>query len=408
MSQRTGRLGSIGPGLVMAATGLGAGDMIVASVAGARYGTALLWAAVLGALMKYVMNEGLARWQLATGTTLLEGWVHRLPVFFSLYFFLYLLLWTFIVAAALIAASGIAAHALIPTLSVAQWGVIHSLLAMVLVISGRYALLERLMKVFMALMMVVVLVCALLVIPEVEGLASGLLLPSMPEGSALFVFGVIGGVGGSVTLLCYGYWIRECNWLTRQDLKQSRTDLAVAYILTGLFGIALMVVSAGVSPEQATGADMALSVAQRLELVVGPVGMSLFLIGFWCAVFSSMLGVWQGVPYLFADFVQQYTSRDSTPRQVDTRSMIYRSYLVYIAIPPMALLLADKPVWLVIAYAVAGSFFMPLLGIILLFLNNRRRWLGDLRNGITTNLLLAASVLVFALVMFDKLAGQFG
>ena len=340
MNKLTGRLRDIGPGLVMAATGLGAGDMIAASVAGAKYGTALLWAAVLGALMKYVMNEGLARWQLATGTTLLEGWVHRLPVFFSLYFFIYLLLWTFIVAAALIAATGLAAHALIPSLSVAQWGVLHSLLALILIITGRYALLERLMKIFMSLMMLVVIICAILVIPESEGLLAGLLQPSVPEGSALFVFGVIGGVGGSVTLLCYGYWIRERNWISRADLTQSRTDLAAAYILTGLFGMAIMIVSAGVSPEQATGPDMALSVAQRLELVVGPVGMSLFLAGFWCAVFSSMLGVWHGVPYLFADFVQQYTSRDKKPREVNTRSMDYRSYLVYNANPPMAMLLA--------------------------------------------------------------------
>ena len=403
-----GRFRDIGPGLVMAATGLGAGDMIAASVAGARYGTALLWAAVLGAVMKFVMNEGLARWQLATGTTLLEGWVHRLPVFFSLYFFIYLLLWTFIVAAALIAATGLAAHALVPSLSVQAWGVIHSLLALVLVMTGRYALLERLMKTFMALMMMVVVLCAILVIPEAEGLLDGLLRPSIPDGSALFIFGVIGGVGGSVTLMCYGYWIRERNWISREDLTRSRTDLAVAYILTGLFGMAIMIVSAGVSPEQVTGPEMALSVAQRLELVVGPVGMSFFLVGFWCAVFSSMLGVWQGVPYLFADFVQQYTLRGKTPRAVNTRSMEYRAYLVYIAIPPMALLLAGKPVWLVIIYAVAGAFFMPLLGIILLFLNNRRQWLGDLRNGIITNLLLLSSVLVFVLVMYDKIAKQFG
>jgi len=408
MDKFMGRFRDIGPGLVMAATGLGAGDMIVASVAGARYGTALLWAAVLGAVMKFVMNEGLARWQLATGTTLLEGWVHRLPVFFSLYFFIYLLLWTFIVAAALIAATGLAAHALVPSLSVQAWGVIHSLLALVLVMTGRYALLERLMKTFMALMMVVVILCAILVIPEAEGVLDGLLRPSIPDGSALFIFGVIGGVGGSVTLMCYGYWIRERNWISREDLTRSRTDLAVAYILTGLFGMAIMIVSAGVSPEQVIGPEMALSVAKRLELVVGPVGMSFFLVGFWCAVFSSMLGVWQGVPYLFADFVQQYTLRGKTPRAVNTRSMEYRAYLVYIAIPPMALLLAGKPVWLVIIYAVAGAFFMPLLGIILLFLNNRRQWLGDLRNGIITNLLLLSSVLVFVLVMYDKIAKQFG
>jgi len=102
----------IGPGLVIAATGLGAGDLIAASVAGAQYGTAILWAALLGAVMKYVMNEGLSRWQLATGSTLLEGWVQRLPKFVAIYFFIYLLLWSFIVAGALIAGTGLAAHAL--------------------------------------------------------------------------------------------------------------------------------------------------------------------------------------------------------------------------------------------------------------------------------------------------------
>ncbi|MGB5260577.1 MAG: divalent metal cation transporter, partial [Gammaproteobacteria bacterium] len=104
----------------------------------------------------------------------------------------------------------------------------------------------------------------------------------------------------------------------------------------------------------------------------------------------------------------QYTSREPGPHEVNTRSIEYRSYLIYIAIPPMALLLAHEPVWLVIIYAVAGAFFMPLLAIVLLFLNNRRRWLGDLRNGVLTNVLLLTSVLVFALVMYDKIAKQFG
>jgi Mn2+/Fe2+ NRAMP family transporter len=404
----------IGPGLVIAATGLGAGDMIAASVAGAKYGMALLWAALLGAIMKYAMNEGLMRWQLATGSTLLEGWVHRLPKFFSLYFFIYLLLWTFIVAAALIAGTGLAAHALYPAISVATWGVIHSLLAAALVMVGRYQAFERLMKLFMGIMMVVVLVCAVMVAPGITEITLGLFRPSLPAGSILFVFGIIGGVGGSVTLLCYGYWIRERNWKSRDDLSRSRKDLAVAYLLTGLFGVAIMIVSAGVSPEQIIGPEIALNIARHLETVVGPAGMWLFLVGFWSAVFSSMLGVWQGIPYLFADFVNQYTSpkseawRDVEPQPVNTRSLAYRGYLFYIAIPPMLLLLADKPVWLVIIYAVAGAFFMPLLGIVLLYLNNRRAWLGELKSGPTTNLVLLASVLVFGLLLYYKLVQYVG
>ena len=256
MNKSTFSLRNIGPGLVIAATGLGAGDLIAASVAGARYGTAILWVAIIGALMKYAMNEGLTRWQLATGTTLLEGWVQRLPKIISLYFFVYLILWSFIVAGALIAGSGLAAHALYPdNCQSNDWGILHSLLALVLVMIGRYALLERLMKFFMGVMLLVVIICAALVAPGMSGIASGLLVPSIPEGSVLFIFGVIGGVGGSVTLLCYGYWIRERDWIRREDLPRTRFDLMIAYLLTGLFGIGIMIISSGMQPDVATGTE---------------------------------------------------------------------------------------------------------------------------------------------------------
>ena len=39
-----------GPGLIVAATGLGGGDIVAASAAGANYGTTLLWAVVIGSL----------------------------------------------------------------------------------------------------------------------------------------------------------------------------------------------------------------------------------------------------------------------------------------------------------------------------------------------------------------------
>ena len=58
-----------GPGLVVAATGIGSGDVVSATVGGARYGVVLLWAIAAGAFFKFVLQEGIARWQLATGKT---------------------------------------------------------------------------------------------------------------------------------------------------------------------------------------------------------------------------------------------------------------------------------------------------------------------------------------------------
>jgi len=46
-------LALVGPGLVVAATGVGAGDMVAAVKAGAAYGLPVLWVAALGAVLKY-------------------------------------------------------------------------------------------------------------------------------------------------------------------------------------------------------------------------------------------------------------------------------------------------------------------------------------------------------------------
>ena len=55
----------IGPGLLVAATGIGAGDLATASFTGSILGTAVLWAAVVGAFLKFVVTEGLARWKIS-------------------------------------------------------------------------------------------------------------------------------------------------------------------------------------------------------------------------------------------------------------------------------------------------------------------------------------------------------
>ncbi len=396
------RLRELGPGIVIAATGLGAGDLIAASVTGARFGMTVLWAAVIGAVIKFTLNEGLARWQLATGTTLLEGWVRRLPRFWSAYFFLYLLLWSFIVAGALMAATGLAVHALLPQFSVEIAGASQSIIAALLVLFGRYHLLEMLMKFFIALMFAVVLYCAIILQPDWLRVLSGILVPRLPEGSVFLLLGVIGGVGGSVTLLSYGYWIRERGWNKPAQISQVRADLLVAYGLTGLFAVAIMIVSAQVSPQLMSGSKMVLAVADQLGTTIGEVGKWCFLIGFWGAVFSSMLGVWQGVPYLFADFIHEWRG-ESTDKRIDTRSLPYRVYLGFLAVPPMILLWSGKPVWLVLVYAVAGAAFMPVLAGLLLYMNGYRTWLGPLRNRWPSNLVLMVSLGLFAVLLLQKL-----
>lgn len=396
----------VGPGIAVAATGVGAGDLIAAAVSGATYGTAILWAAAIGALIKFALNEGIGRWQLATGTTLLEGWSERLHPSISAIFLIYLLIWSFIVAGALIAACGLAAFALVGGPSVRVWGFLHSLAALVLVIFGRYAVFERLMKLFIALMFIIVLTCAFMLQPDLLQWLHSLFVPRVPHGAGKFLLGVMGGVGGSVTLLNYGYWIQEKNWQGPDYMRHITIDLGIAYSLTGLFGIAIMLIAAGVHPGVVQGNQMALEIGLKLQNVIGPVGKWAFLLGFWGAVFSSMLGVWQGVPYIFTDFVSIWRARRRSAARspLTCESPYYKIFLLYLALPPVLLLFLGKPVILVIVYSITGALFMPFLAGTLLFLNNRRRLVGPFANGLWRNLLLIVSLLLFGYLCAAEIA----
>lgn len=68
------RLRYAGPGIVIAVTGVGAGDMVSSLVAGTDFGMVLLWAVILGAILKYFLTEGIGRWYMASGQTILQGW----------------------------------------------------------------------------------------------------------------------------------------------------------------------------------------------------------------------------------------------------------------------------------------------------------------------------------------------
>ncbi len=288
----------IGPGIAMAATGVGAGDLVAASAVGARYGFTIAWAAVIGALLKYVLNEGLARWQLATGTTLLEGWAQRLGRGFAWCFLVYLVLWSFVVGGALTTACGLAGHALAPALSVQTWGIVHALAAAGFVIAGGYDRFEKLIKLFVALMFVTLVGCALAVQPPLRSLSEVVASAGVPPGGVKAVLSVMGGVGGSVTLLAYGYWIREKRWEGADWLKSVRVDLAVAYGLTGLFGLAVMVLAAVVL--RARGIEVAnakavVGMSAMVGELLGPAGSMMFLLGFWAL--GIPLGIGGGYTY---------------------------------------------------------------------------------------------------------------
>ena len=404
------RLRVIGPGLVVAATGVGAGDMVSSLTAGTEFGTVLIWAIILGAALKFALTEGLGRWYMATRTTVLDGW-HIMGWWATGYFMVYLALVTFFFGAAAPSASALAVTAMFPgVMPLWAWAILHSVVfGFLICIIGQYELFERVMEVFVGLMFVTVVGLAILLVPNVGALAVSTVLPRMPEGSLPFVLAVIGGVGGTFTLVSYTYWVRERGWRRPGWIPMMRTDLGVGYIATGIFMVAMLVIGAellfasGTSIEDEGGlVELSNPIAERF----GPVASWLFLVGFWAAATSSITGAWNGGAYLFGDLVRtiRRIPEEEGEEYLSERGYFFRAFLVWITFPPMLLLTFDEPVLIVIIYASLGAFFMPFLAITLIWLLNRRVD-REYRSGLLSNLILGVSVLLFLYVGIQEILG---
>lgn len=400
MSARRSLLSLLAPGLLLAATGVGAGDLATGAFAGAHLGVAVLWAVWVGALLKFVLNEQLARHQLVTGQGVLAAVREGIGPWALWLFLPYLLLWSLFVSAALISACGLAGHALLPLGQEAdsgrQWmGVVHALIAAALVQWGGFALFARLMQLCVLLMFGVVLATAVQLWPGAGEVMSGLVWPrALPHPQATaWTLALLGGVGGTVTILCYGYWMHEVGRKTAEDLRSCRIDLAAAYAVTAIFGLAMVVIGSRLQLD-GRGAGLLLEIGRQLEQELGAGSRQLFLIGAWGAMFSSLLGVLQVVPHLIRDlFFQLRRGRSTSVGEGRAGRITYLWALWLMAGLPL-LGLNQAFVSIQKLYAVAGALFMPALALVLLYLGNRLP--APHRNGWLANLGLVATLLVFA------------
>jgi Mn2+/Fe2+ NRAMP family transporter len=393
----------IGPGLLVAAAGIGAGDTVSATMVGASHGLALVWVVVLAAFLKRFLNEGIARWQLATGTTAIEGWTLLLPWWVRTYFAIYLVIWTFSVTAALTGACGLGIATLTGGAVSRSWGAAaHSIIGGVLVLVGGFKRFEQVMKVLIATMFFAIVGCAVLTLRDPSTIVPSLFMPTIPDGAGRSVLSLLGGIGGSIAMLAYNYWMREEGMHGPGWLAFVRADITIAYVFTAVFGIAVMTVANQtfhVAGTEITNDQAVTKMAETLGAIVGPVGFYTYAIGFWAAVFASLLGIWQSVPYLFADLygLMRGYQKGERERVTSVSSWPYRTALLFVTVAPLPFAVVDQPLIIIRTFTIIGSLFIPFLAATLLYLNN---YCIPADSGVPRNSMFVNVVLAFALILF--------
>jgi len=400
----------IGPGLVVAATGIGAGDLVATLVAGSRFGYALAWTVVVGVVVKIALVEGAGRWSLATGRSIFEGW-RSLGRWTSVYFGVYVVVWGFVYGAAAMSSSALPLQALLPGVDLKVFAIGAGVLGGVMVWFGRYAFFEKVIAFFVGIMFVTVVGSAIVTLPNLGELAAGL-VPTIPENGLVVALSVTGGVGGTITLAAYGYWLREKGWHSPGWMKVMRLDNGVAYVVSGVFVLAMLVVGAellysgGIA--LADGEGGLVQLAAVLGERYGTFMSWFFLIGFFATSFSSILGVWNGVSLMFADFVGTLLGLDADDPRRRIGGLYYRVFVVWLTVPPMAILFLDRPIGLIVLYGVLGALFMPFLAITLLWLLNSSRTPAEWRSRWVSNSLMGICAVLFVVLGAQQLATEVG
>ncbi|GGL07303.1 Nramp family divalent metal transporter [Streptomyces flaveus] len=420
----------IGPGIVVAATGVGAGDLVATLIAGSNFGYTLLWAAILGCLVKISLAEAAGRWHLSTGRTLFDGW-ESLGRWTTWFFVVYVVIWGFVYGAAAMSSSGLPLQALFPdVMDLKWWAILTGLVGLVFVWFNKYAVFEKVMTVLVGVMFVVTVYLAIRVTPNLGDAFAGL-LPVLPDekDSILNTLGLVGGVGGTITLAAYGYWVNAKGWTNTGWMKVMRLDNRVAYATTGIFVISMLFVGAELLHASnvaiASGDKGLIQLGDILEDEYGTATSKFFLIGFFATSFTSLIGVWHGVSLMFADFVERYRARravtgdavasgagsgsgsgEEVASGAREKSWPFRAYLLWLTFPPMILLFEGQPFRLIILYGVLGAAFLPFLALTLVWLLNSSRTPREWRNGPLSNAMLVIAGLLFIVLCVKQIWDQ--
>ena len=157
--------------------------------------------------------------------------------------------------------------------------------------------------------------------------------------STPYTLSLIGGVGGTVTLLSYGYWMREAGWSGPRANRRRRAPISrVSFALVFIFCISMIFLATQIDWTGQIldeGPRLCLLLADRIGAEIGPIGRGVFLLGFWGAAFSSVLGVWHGVPFLFDDWIHLWRRQTPTGQQ----GAAYRAWAGYLTLAAISALL---------------------------------------------------------------------
>ncbi len=398
---RAARWRNLGPGWLVTAAFIGPGTVTSATVAGARFGTALLWALLFSTAATIVLQEMSARLGLVTRDGLGEA-IRRRYAGAARIAAIALVIGAIAIGNAAYETGNLLGAALgleeLGRGSLRAWVLGTAAAAAALLWTGSYRVVERTMIALVIVMGIAFAATALALLPETEGLARGLLVPALPSGSALTAIALVGTTVVPYNLFLHAATVRE-KWAGVGDLPAARRDLALSIALGGALSMAI-VVTAAATLQEADGVASAADMARQLEPTLGGWATALFAIGLAAAGVSSAIT---------APLAAAYASAGALGWPRDLRAARLRAVWAFVLLAGVAFAVTGvRPVPAILFAQAANGVLLPAVAIFLLIVVNDRRSMGSHANGFLANVLGGAVVAVTLVLGARAVLGALG
>ena len=411
----------IGPGIILAASIVGSGELIATTTLGAEVGYAALWVIVLSCFIKPIVQAEMGRYIIASGETGLASFNHvpgpRAKVNWIVWAWAVMVLITMMQVGAMFGGVSQVMNLLIPAISVKLWVLIFAGITLALLLGGGYDRIERLAMVKVGLFTMLTLLSALLLMRMPQYFSWSELLrgfefkmPGKGLTTAVAVFGIT-GVGAS-ELFMYPYWCVEkgyARFAGRRDgtpewnkrargwIRVMHVDILASMVIYTVATIAFYLLGAGIlhgMGKVPSSGDMIPVLSNIYTQTLGGWSLWLFYAGAIVTLYGTIFASVAAQSRMYADMARLMGGFASDDYAARVR---YRNWFIVLltAIPVCLFLFFASPVWMVKVGGIAQAAMLPVIGLGTLYLRHRRlpneiapaRW-------VTLGLWLATAIIV--------------
>lgn len=366
------QLALIGPAFVAGAWQFGPGNLTTAVQAGSGYQYALIWVIVVSTILMIFLTDMSVRLGIRSPLSLISSIKEHLGTWVGVLAGIGVFLITLCFSVGNAVGSGLGLSMLFGG-SPVMWTVICTVVvAGILLLRNVYRVVEKLLIVMVALMAIAFIASAFISRPDWTAAAAGL-IPSAPDGSWLLIVALV-GTNFSVNAAFYTAYGTKERRRTEADYRDvTIVDTIPGIVAPGIMTALVILVAASVLGRTGETAPTIVALAGIFEPLAGPLGSTIFALGFFGAAFSSMIANATAGGSMLSDGLGRGASSSSATAKIVSGSILAFGIAV-------TLIFQSSPIELIVVAQALTIFVAPVLAALIIVMANRRSLMGEMRN----------------------------